>query len=170
MGRIPVSWNTIVGVVQGKEEGAQEYGRRKFDAFLAHGGMPDADRQNPMFLQLYKDGLSPAHQAILKTGLVNFNTFDEIENWAITVDNQQRKIQSARVGVSALGTDRGSCYRCGEPGHYKKDCRAQAPHPSHTCRNCGRIGHNESVCRSKRFPKREREPPDTTKPRQAPLT
>ena len=126
---------------------------------MAHGGMPDADRQNSAFLQLYRDGLSSAHQAVLKTGLVNFSTFDELENWAITVDNQQRKIQSARVGVSALGTDRGSCYRCGEPGHYKKDCRAQAPHPSHTCRNCGKFGHNEPVCRSKKFPRSERAPP-----------
>ncbi|GCC43129.1 hypothetical protein chiPu_0026924 [Chiloscyllium punctatum] len=41
-----------------------------FEAFQAHIGIPDADRQNPAFIQLYKDGLGPTHQTVLRTGLV----------------------------------------------------------------------------------------------------
>ncbi|GCC46059.1 hypothetical protein chiPu_0030251, partial [Chiloscyllium punctatum] len=68
-------------------EGTQEYGVRKFEAFRAHRGVPDADRQNPAFVQLYKDGLRPAHQAVLRTGLVPYVTFAELENWAMSLDN-----------------------------------------------------------------------------------
>ncbi|GCC39015.1 hypothetical protein chiPu_0023102 [Chiloscyllium punctatum] len=60
-----VDWNAIVAVTQKPGEGAQEYGVRKFEAFQAHSRIPDADRQNPAFIQLYKDGLGPTHQASL---------------------------------------------------------------------------------------------------------
>ncbi|GCC41034.1 hypothetical protein chiPu_0025456 [Chiloscyllium punctatum] len=47
IGHTPVDWNAIVAVTQKPGEGAQEYGARKFEAFQAQCGIPDADRQNP---------------------------------------------------------------------------------------------------------------------------
>ncbi|GCC41958.1 hypothetical protein chiPu_0025627 [Chiloscyllium punctatum] len=94
---------------------AQEYGAHKFEAFRTHSGVPDADRQNPAFVQLYKDGLRPAHEAVLGTGLVPYVTFAELENWAMSLDNR------AAPAVVAVSTD--VCFRCKRMGH----CKAQCP-------------------------------------------
>ncbi|GCC49288.1 hypothetical protein chiPu_0033507, partial [Chiloscyllium punctatum] len=80
LGHTPVDWNTIVAITQKPGEGAQEYGVRKFEAFQAHSGIPKADWQNPAFIQLYKDGFGPTHQAVLRTGLVPYVSFTELEN------------------------------------------------------------------------------------------
>ncbi|GCC45329.1 hypothetical protein chiPu_0029557, partial [Chiloscyllium punctatum] len=98
LGYTPVDWNAIVAVTQKPGEGAQEYEARKFEAFQAHSGIPDADRQNPAFIQIYKDGLGPKHQAVLQTGLVPYVSFTELENWAMSPDNQ------APATVAALST------------------------------------------------------------------
>ncbi|GCC41948.1 hypothetical protein chiPu_0025811, partial [Chiloscyllium punctatum] len=113
----PVDWNAIVAVTQKPGEGAQEYGARKSEAFQAHSGIPDADQQNPAFIQLYKDGLGPRHQAVLRTGLVPYVSFTELGNWAMSLDNQ------APATVAALSTPRPLvCYRCRQTGHYKSNC------------------------------------------------
>ncbi|GCC43913.1 hypothetical protein chiPu_0027737 [Chiloscyllium punctatum] len=117
LGHTPVDWNAIVAVTQKPGEGAQEYGVRKFKAFKAHSGIPDADRQNPAFIQLYKDGLGPTHQAVLQTGLVPYISFTELENWAMSLDNQ------ALATVTALSTPEPLvCYRCRQTGHHKSNC------------------------------------------------
>ncbi|GCC42576.1 hypothetical protein chiPu_0026515, partial [Chiloscyllium punctatum] len=109
LGHTPVDWNA--------GEGAQEYGARKFEAFKAHSGIPDADRQNPAFIQLYKDGLGPRHQAVLRTGLVPYVSFTELENWAMSLDNQ------APATVAALSTPGPLvCYHYRQTGHYKSNC------------------------------------------------
>ncbi|GCC40165.1 hypothetical protein chiPu_0024306 [Chiloscyllium punctatum] len=96
---------------------AQEYGVHKFEAFRTHSGVPDADRQNPTFVQLYKDGLSPAHQAVLGTGLVPYVTFAELENWAMSLDNR------VAPAVAAVSTDEPDiCFRCKRMGHRKAQC------------------------------------------------
>jgi len=61
LGQIPINWNAIMGVTQNKGEGAQEYGNMNFEAFRAHSGVPNADRQYSAFIQMYRDRLSPAH-------------------------------------------------------------------------------------------------------------
>ncbi|GCC17231.1 hypothetical protein chiPu_0017494 [Chiloscyllium punctatum] len=117
LGHMPVDWNAIVAVTPKPGEGAHEYGARKFEAFQAHRGIPDADRQNPAFIQLYKDGLGPTHLAVLRTGLVPYVSFTEIENWAMSLDNQ------APATVAALSTPRLLiCHRCRQTGHYKSNC------------------------------------------------
>ncbi|GCC40868.1 hypothetical protein chiPu_0024767 [Chiloscyllium punctatum] len=114
LGHTPVDWNAIVGITQKPGEGTQEYGVRKFEAIRAHNGVPDADRQNPTFVQLYKDGLSPRHQAVLRTGLVPYITFAELENWAMSLDNR------AAPAVAAVSTI--VCLRCKRTGHRKAQC------------------------------------------------
>ncbi|GCC44395.1 hypothetical protein chiPu_0028429 [Chiloscyllium punctatum] len=112
---MPVDWNAIVAVTQKPGEDAQEYGARKFEAFQAHSGIPDADRQNPAFIQLYKDGLGPTHQAVLRTGLVPYVSFTELDNWAMSLDKQ------APATVAALSTPGPLvCYCCRQTGHYNK--------------------------------------------------
>ncbi|GCC39250.1 hypothetical protein chiPu_0022935 [Chiloscyllium punctatum] len=87
-----------MAITQKPSEGAREYRARTFEAFQAHSGIPDAERQNPAFIQLYKDGLGPTHQAVLRTGLAPYVSFTELENWAMSLDNQ------ARATVAALST------------------------------------------------------------------
>ncbi|GCC40948.1 hypothetical protein chiPu_0024580 [Chiloscyllium punctatum] len=110
----PVDWNAIVGITQKPEEGAQEYGVRNFEAFRALSGVPNADRQNPAFVQLNKDGLHPTHQAVLRTGLVPYVTFSELENRAMSLANR------AAPGVAAVSTD--VCLCCKQTGHRKAQC------------------------------------------------
>ncbi|GCC41837.1 hypothetical protein chiPu_0025743, partial [Chiloscyllium punctatum] len=87
-------------------------------------GIPDADRQNPAFIQLYKDGLGPTHQAVLRTGLVPYVSFTELKNWAMSLDNQ------APATVAALSTPEPLvCYRCRQTGHYKFNCPLSFRHP-----------------------------------------
>ncbi|GCC33858.1 hypothetical protein chiPu_0012329 [Chiloscyllium punctatum] len=117
LGHTPVDWISIVGITQKPGEGAQEYGVHKFEAFRAHSGVPDADRQNLAFVQLYKDGLSPAHQAVLRTGLVPYVTFVVLEDWAMSLDNR------AAPAVAAVSTDEPDvCFRCNRTGHRKAQC------------------------------------------------
>ncbi|GCC39525.1 hypothetical protein chiPu_0023604 [Chiloscyllium punctatum] len=87
LGHTPVDCNAIVAFTQKPGEGAQEYGARQFEAFQVQSGIPDADRQNPAFIQLYKDGLGPTHLAVLRTGLEPYFSFRELENWAMSLDN-----------------------------------------------------------------------------------
>ncbi|GCC46586.1 hypothetical protein chiPu_0030970, partial [Chiloscyllium punctatum] len=96
---------------------AQEYGAHKFEAFQAHSGIPDADRQNPAFIQLHKDRLGPTHQAVLRTGLVPYVSFMELENWAMSLDNQTPDTVAALSTPGPL-----VCYRCRQTGHYKSNC------------------------------------------------
>ncbi|GCC42774.1 hypothetical protein chiPu_0026535, partial [Chiloscyllium punctatum] len=104
------------GVTQKPGEGAQEYRVRKFEAFQAHSSIGDPDRQNPAFIQLYKDGLGPTHQAVLRTGLVPIS-FTELENWATSLDNQ------APATVAAFSTPEPLvCYRCRQTGHHRFKC------------------------------------------------
>ncbi|GCC20737.1 hypothetical protein chiPu_0019304 [Chiloscyllium punctatum] len=117
LGHTPVDWNAFVGITQKPGEGAQEYGVHKFEVFRAHSGVPDADRQNPAFVQLYKDGLSPAHQAVPRTGLVPYATFAELENWAMSLDNR------AAPAIAAVSMDEpDGCFRCKWTGHRKAQC------------------------------------------------
>ncbi|GCC39761.1 hypothetical protein chiPu_0023871, partial [Chiloscyllium punctatum] len=117
LGHTTVDWNAIVAVTQKPGDGAQEYGTRNFESFQAHSGIPDADRQNPALIQLYKDGLGTTHPAALRTGLVPYVSFTELENWTMSLDNQ------ALATLAALSTPKPLvCYRCRQTGHYKFNC------------------------------------------------
>lgn len=47
--------------------------------------------------------------------------------------------------ASAGPTENDTCRRCGEAGHFAKDCE-QAPIPRDPCRNCGEEGHFSRDC------------------------
>lgn len=86
LGQSPTNWSKITSCKQQKDEGASEYGERLFVTYGESSGNPGALRTDPAFIQAFKDGLSPAHQAIIKMGVVTNRTYDELVEWACGVD------------------------------------------------------------------------------------
>lgn len=151
LGEAPTNWSKITSCKQQKGEGASEYGERLFIVYGESSGQPGPARTDPAFIQAFKDGLSPAHQAIIKMGVVTARNYDDLVEWACGVDGLKAKeegtVKVKQESVSAVkqaAGPKGACHGCGKPGHFIRDCKAKK-----TCTYCNKKGHTEATCFSK---------------------
>lgn len=76
--------------------------------------------------------------------------------WSLTQDSRGQQGSSTRGKYeysrkSSEDKDTRTCYCCGKPNHWARDCR----HNKSTCRNCGRRGHLTTVCRGAQQTKKQ---------------
>ena len=82
LGNAPTNWSRITATKQLKGEGASEYGEQLFQVYQECSGQGNPGRGDRVFIQAFKDGLSIAHQTILKMGVIMPQDYDELVEWA----------------------------------------------------------------------------------------
>jgi len=157
LGNAPTNWSRITNTKQRRGEDASEFGERLFRVYQECSGVPDPARTDRAFLQTFKDGLSPAHQKILKMGVLSTRTYDELVEWASGIkdgldEKPYPRIKQEIVSANGRGVkQKNACHNCGKTGHFVRNCRA--PKGSRKtgliCSFCNKDGHTEATCWSK---------------------
>jgi len=153
LGNAPTNWSKITTTRQLKGEGASEYGERLFRIYQECSGQGNPGRGDRAFIQAFKDGLSNAHQIILKMGVIMSRDYDELVEWASGVPGEEKPQAQTRLGrVAAYNNGNGTklkliCHNCGRQGHVARNCGTnKARNRDKHCSHCNKRGHTETVC------------------------
>nr|XP_045227229.1 uncharacterized protein LOC107127396 [Macaca fascicularis]XP_045227231.1 uncharacterized protein LOC107127396 [Macaca fascicularis]XP_045227232.1 uncharacterized protein LOC107127396 [Macaca fascicularis]XP_045227233.1 uncharacterized protein LOC107127396 [Macaca fascicularis] len=107
-------------------------------------------------LKKVEDGPQTPIQDLVKLAFKVFNSREEAAEAAELDKEKKRAMLQAQALVAALQpalpiltagktqgkSPKGSCYKCGDPGHWANQCpQAKPATPSHPCLKCGTTGH-----------------------------
>lgn len=136
-----MDWSKITSCVQKKDETVSEYTERFSQSAAAYSGIADTSEKvlddNGPLVRTWFDGLLSEHRNALPFLDFTWSTrtlqsnLERLATWERDSDVKARvKIAAASFKVSTANQQKrkcpkreGSCYYCGKPGHWKKECR-----------------------------------------------
>ncbi|MGH0161627.1 UNVERIFIED_CONTAM: hypothetical protein FKN15_057072 [Acipenser sinensis] len=125
------------------------YNPEKFLAYQEYSGSENPQREDPIFIKMFKEGLGPKHQKVIEMGIPVGNTLTDVLKWANEIEykaNQKKHLATVTEvtgSVAAVETKTPvRCYNCDKKGHMSRECPQRK-----VCKKCGKKGHWAGVCR-----------------------
>ena len=148
---------SISKVTQGSNEPYADFVSRLME--VAGKLFPDVEQAMPLVKQLaYENANKWCREAIRPWTHKDLDTWIKIcrdVHDQVTAGVVQAREQAKVLGAMIKGKESGgrTCFRCGKPGHFKRECRQgrdvrSTPKPG-LCPNCGKGNHWANECRSR---------------------
>ena len=145
--------NQLTKIIQGTQETFSDFVARMMEAAGRIFGDPEEDA--PLIEQLIFEQATQECRAAIAP-----SKNKGLQDWLRVCRELGGPLTNAGLAAAILqsqrrplkGSDKRACFRCGKPGHLRKDCRApeRERDPPALCTRCGKGYHKANQCRSVR--------------------